>query len=152
MVNCTKISLCYSREGCMQAFPWVIYTHWKDLYMQNTPLVTRIMQNLIPLHDMNLRWIRLTHVLWSSKFHTVRTELSFWPLLCVCCGWVILPRCYDNVEESWLRMRKRLSLLHIVLNCVHSSESKNNKLSVVMTIPFPFLQWYIYMTSIHFHY
>ena len=28
---------------------------------------------------------------------------------------------YDNVEESWLGMSCRVVVLHIVINCVHSS-------------------------------
>ena len=91
----------------------------------------------------------LLHNTYLALYITVRTELSFWPSICrVCCrqvnqfnAWTQFAwtqRWYDNVEESWLRMRKRLSCSFPP----HSNELCsliwiwNNKLSVIMTNPF----------------
>ena len=39
----------------------------------------------------------------------------------------IVMQFYDNVEESWLENEEKIVMYHMVMNCVHSSESEITK-------------------------
>ena len=68
-----------------------------------------------------------------GRCDTVRTELSLWPsVCCICCRWV-------NQFDAWTQLIAKIMwgkvgwewgkdchvvLLHMVMNCVHSSESE----------------------------
>ena len=87
-------------------------------------------------HHPYFRLQQTTWIPYSSLIraclYTVRTELSFWPSICrVCCRWV-------NQFDAWTQLIAKMVwecggklaenghvvLLHIVMNCVHLSESE----------------------------